>query len=39
MMMKFLPPTQIDRILEKVSQQDTFDPKALLKSAESLREH
>ena len=33
--MKFLPPTQIDRILEKVSQQDTFDPKALLKSAES----
>ncbi|MCH1608281.1 MAG: hypothetical protein L7S52_00795 [Flavobacteriaceae bacterium] len=34
-MMKFLPPTQIDRILEKVSQQDTFDPKALLKSAES----
>jgi hypothetical protein len=35
MMMKFLPPTQIDRILEKVSQQDTFDPKALLKSAES----
>jgi len=34
MMMKFLPPTQIDRILEKVSQQDTFDPKELLKSAE-----
>ncbi len=33
--MKFLPPTQIDRILKKVSQQDTFDPKALLKSAES----
>ena len=33
--MNFLPPTQIDRILEKVSQQDTFDPKALLKSAES----
>lgn len=33
--MKLLPPTQIDRILEKVSQQDTFDPKALLKSAES----
>lgn len=32
--MKFLPPTQIDRILEKVSQQDTFDLKELLKSAE-----
>ena len=30
MMMKFLPLTQIDRILEKVSQQDTFDPKELL---------
>lgn len=32
--MKFLPPTQIDRILEKVSQQNTFDSKELLKSAE-----
>ena len=32
--MKFLPPTQIDRILEKVSQQDTFDPKELLKGTE-----
>tara|TARA_A200000113_G_scaffold208725_1_gene207277 strand:+ start:435 stop:1106 length:672 start_codon:yes stop_codon:yes gene_type:complete len=34
MMMKLLPPTQIDRILEKVSQQDTFDPKELLKGTE-----
>ncbi|MFL2578095.1 MAG: hypothetical protein ACJ0QE_05235 [Flavobacteriaceae bacterium] len=32
--MKLLPPTQIDRILEKVSQQDTFDPKELLKGTE-----
>lgn len=32
--MKLLPPTQIDRILEKVSQQDTFDPKELLKDTE-----
>ncbi|MBH45838.1 MAG: hypothetical protein CMC93_04395 [Flavobacteriaceae bacterium] len=34
MMMNLLPPTQIDRILEKVSQQGTFDPKEFLKSAE-----
>ena len=32
--MKLLPPTQIDRILEKVSQQDTFFPKELLKGTE-----
>ena len=32
--MNLLPPTQIDRILEKVSQQGTFDPKEFLKSAE-----